>query len=260
TIIFGSRMEVPECNMCHVPLDEEEHQPRHLGCSHDACTACIKALINNGSFECPMCRRIIKANKAEDLPINHGVVQILRLFKGFKMSENKLEEEGATANVIEVCNIHKLTVDKKCVTCKVWICVQCKVFHIPDTGCVIQNSTEVLKTMKKEHKEKEEFALSFIRNELSSLSSKLSVTETEKKRLEKEIERLDNQHKNFQNAVEDGTKVLNEVVAAAENVDKANTSKEINGCCYIANEWHQFAQIWCKKNAKSGLTNSLLEV
>ncbi|CAL4243388.1 unnamed protein product [Meganyctiphanes norvegica] len=241
-------MDVPECNVCHIPLDEEEHQPRHLGCSHDSCTACIKALIKNGSFECPMCRKVIKANTAEDLPINHGVIQVLRLFKSFKVSEREPNEEGSTAITKELCKIHKCIVDKRCITCKVWICVQCKELHIPGIGCEIQAYNEALKEMRKEHKKQVEPTLSSIRNNLQSISSKLSGIESEKKKLEEEIEKLDGLHKDLQKAAEDGTKVLNEIVAATVKADKAITSKEFDESVQTANEWHQFAQVWCKIN------------
>lgn len=234
-----SVMEVPECNVCHVALDEEDHQPRHLGCSHDACTTCIKALIKNGLLECPMCRTVVKAYTPDDLQINHGVVQVLRLFKGLNISQNAVNNGGKHSNTKEMCRIHEHTSDSRCVTCKVWICIKCKECHTQDIGCEIQEYGEFLRNSKKEHKEQVELTLMYIRKELTNL-------ESEKKRMEGIFVKL-------QNSIEDGRKTLDKCVAATKNVEEACTSMELNECLNISNEWHQHAQIWRRKNTDKSL-------
>ncbi|CAL4093268.1 unnamed protein product [Meganyctiphanes norvegica] len=252
-------MDVPGCNVCHEPLDEEEHQPRHLGCGHDACNTCVKALIYNGSFitsglVCPLCKRFIIADRAEDLPINHGVIQVMRMFKGFTISETKQNKECATKDTREYCHIHKFIVEMRCITCKLWICVECKEFHILDNGCEVQEYNEALKKLKNEHKVQVQSTLPSVRNNLGLLSSKLSDIDSEKKRLEDKIAKLEDLRKNVQKSVEQGTRVIDEMDAVAARIDMATSSKELNECVHNADELHQFAQIWSKKN-----TDSLLE-
>lgn len=235
-------MEVPECNVCHAALDEDEHQPRHLGCSHDACTACVKSLIKNDSLECPMCRTVMKAFSHEDFLINHGVCQVLRLFKGLNVMEKKQKEEGATANVREVCRIHECTADKRCASCKLWICVYCIELHTADVGCEIQEHSEFLKNEKKKHLEEVKPTLLSVRYNLRLLSSELSYTESEKKKIVEKIEHL-------QRAIQDGRRTLNKFVTATETAIEACTTMELNESVNISKDWHQFAQIWCKKNS-----------
>lgn len=243
-------MNVPECNVCNVPLDEDEHQPRLLGCSHDACTACVKLLIKNGFIECPMCRLVVQVSKAEDLHINHGVVQVLRLFKGFRMSENKPKEEAETANSKVKCGIHEQSVNKKCLTCKVWICAQCTEFHTSDIGCEIQEYMDYLINTKKEHKEEVEPSILALRKNLNSLSTEFSDLEIKKKDIEEQMLKV-------KQSIEEGTKTLNKFVAATVNVDTANTLMELDKTLNTSNEWHQFSKIWRKKHSK--ISDSLLE-
>ncbi|CAL4151186.1 unnamed protein product, partial [Meganyctiphanes norvegica] len=113
------RMDFLECKLCHVTYDEEEHRPRNALCGHEYCTVCIKALIKDSIFMCPKCRQKNNVDAAEDMPVNFGLIDVVRAFKTKSIPLAKETESILPrATDEEVCNFHCKSLRHWCLKCQ----------------------------------------------------------------------------------------------------------------------------------------------
>ena len=113
-------MNYLDCKICHIPFDEKDHQPRQTPCGHGLCTTCVKDCITRSIFKCPRCKKKIKVDVTEDLPVNFDLLDSIRAFKTEFESYLKKETEVGVpgASNYDLCFIHCKPIAHWCFKCR----------------------------------------------------------------------------------------------------------------------------------------------
>eukprot|EP00826_Nyctotherus_ovalis_P065668 TRINITY_DN9657_c0_g1_i12.p1 TRINITY_DN9657_c0_g1~~TRINITY_DN9657_c0_g1_i12.p1 ORF type:complete len:123 (+),score=14.67 TRINITY_DN9657_c0_g1_i12:132-500(+) len=106
-----------ECPSCYNIFDDKERTPRNLNCGHTFCESCLVQFQMNKHYDCPLCRKESSPFKANALPKNYIVLELIQ----------KQQEIIRSANQ---CKVHaEEQLRFFCVTCSYLICPECIVEH-----------------------------------------------------------------------------------------------------------------------------------
>lgn len=249
-------MDFLECKICHIPYDEDDHRPRSAQCGHELCTACLRSLITNGLYCCPKCREVTKINVPDDLPVNFGLIDVIRAFKTNNLSVVKETGErlyGATN--YEICKVHHKAIEYRCLGCEMWICDDCQESHTTLIGCRIVSSSIAVDTMKKKQNQDANAVLTIFNSAVNCASFR--IEEHAKKRKEhiemankhaEEEEKLSymleqgNDHKKYLIESQKHLTSADSPYALMDRIDELTTRK-------------QFLHSWTVKNLGDGSLN-----
>ncbi|CAL4149346.1 unnamed protein product, partial [Meganyctiphanes norvegica] len=227
-------MDFLECKICHVPYDEEDHRPRHAPCGHEYCSACIKALIKDNIFECPKCRQKNKVCTPDDMPVNFGLIDVIRAFQSKSIplaKESVLGAPGAAND--EVCDVHCKAIAHWCFKCQLWICDECLEDHSTLMGCSTDTSTKALKGMKDKQTKDTNSLLTKFEEDTKYVSTKLEEhTKLAEKHGEeaKKLRNLLEEGKIHKEKLEESKKRLNSTISpliASERIKVLEQRKHI---------------------------------
>ncbi|CAL4069075.1 unnamed protein product [Meganyctiphanes norvegica] len=256
-------MDGLNCEVCHISIDEEDRRPRSLGCGHSACSPCIATLIRNGCISCPTCRRIFKVSTVDDLPVNFGMIKIMRALQETRKSILVPELVGAAAKMAEktefLCDIHNTQVKSKCLTCMVWICQNCLEYHNSETGCKIVSANEVIRNMKSKHVRAATPVMSKTEDYLRLTESRIADITKRLKGIEVEQAQLTEKHRRLQDLLKEGKAHRDSVLSALSKLSLANTPMEVSRSAQAALQRERFMQIWSKKNIILGSFQGLMK-
>ncbi|XP_064100925.1 E3 ubiquitin-protein ligase trim-21-like [Macrobrachium nipponense] len=110
-----------ECGICHEVLDEEEHCPLLLPCSHSICATCIVGLIDKGTKSCPFCRQAFSGTSTKSFSPNFALLDMLKYVKRLEetsegplpeMRKKRAFEEWFTVienDIEKICRENKMT-------------------------------------------------------------------------------------------------------------------------------------------------------
>ncbi len=63
------------CPVCMENYNREEHVPKLLRqCGHSVCEECVRQIANNGSLQCPTCRKSVPLDSANSLNSNYDLL------------------------------------------------------------------------------------------------------------------------------------------------------------------------------------------
>ncbi|CAL4236883.1 unnamed protein product [Meganyctiphanes norvegica] len=248
-------MDFLECKICHVPYDEDNHRPRYAQCGHELCTACLKALIKDGAFECPKCRQKNLVYLPEDLPVCFALIDIIRAFKDRNIASVKETApivSGPTTE--EVCNIHSKALGHWCWKCQVWLCIECLESHTTMVGCSTTTSIKALDEMKENQVKNIDELLSIFENDTKFMSSRIQKLNDKKKELfDKRQELLEMAEKfgeevnEICNALEQGNIHKENLIEAKEHLNVATSPHTFSERNNVATHRRQLLHTWCVK-------------
>ncbi|CAL4167883.1 unnamed protein product [Meganyctiphanes norvegica] len=144
-------MEALECDVCHFQVNEVNRKPRNLTCGHTVCSLCLGILKKGNSITCPTCRQVFTVVSVDELPVNFGVIKVLRSLQEDNGSLSRWKSFESLSEMGN-CPIHLCPIESKCTTCKIWICYSCYDLHNLSTGCQILGLSETLQKKKDQHK------------------------------------------------------------------------------------------------------------
>ncbi|CAL4102114.1 unnamed protein product [Meganyctiphanes norvegica] len=210
-------MDFLDCKVCHVPYDEEEHRPRHAPCGHEYCTMCIKALIKASIFMCPKCRQKNKVDAAEDMPVNFGLIDVVRAFKTKSIPLAKeTESRLPRATNDEVCNMHGKSLGHWCRKCQLWLCNECLEHHTSSLGCSTEVATKIMDEMKEKNSKDTDVLLSIFEDDTKFVSSKIQELKDNRKEISDKRQEL----------LERSEKYGEEVIMLTNVLEQGNLQKE----------------------------------
>jgi len=106
-----------ECPSCYITFDDKIRIPRNLNCGHTFCEACLSQLQYAKCYSCPLCRKDVIGFKANSLPKNYIVLELIQ----------KQKDTIKSANMCKTHTEEQLRFF--CVTCTYLICPECIIEH-----------------------------------------------------------------------------------------------------------------------------------
>lgn len=137
------------CDICFFEFGARKKYPRILSCGHTFCQGCIQRLIDNRS-DCPNCNIDINYTSVEDIPINYlikGMSDRLRERKNLIKNVTKTaRRKGSSVNAEELCNLHALGKQLKCLSCSLLLCPTC--IELDHQNCNVVEAMDELQLLK----------------------------------------------------------------------------------------------------------------
>mmetsp|Transcript_32566 Transcript_32566/g.56372 ORF Transcript_32566/g.56372 Transcript_32566/m.56372 type:complete len:373 (-) Transcript_32566:1004-2122(-) len=107
-----------ECSICFCEYNGAEHKPLCHSCGHSLCFTCSEDLLGSrGSFNCPVCDKLIRVDDLQNVPVNFALLSLL---------EKQPEETKVEALH---CKYHSKKAKFFCVTCDYFFCTACFESH-----------------------------------------------------------------------------------------------------------------------------------
>ncbi|CAL4139559.1 unnamed protein product [Meganyctiphanes norvegica] len=238
-------MDFLECKVCHVQYDEEEHRPRHAPCGHEYCSACIKALIKDSIFECPKCREKNKVVAVEDMPVNFGLVDVIRAFKTKSIPLAKeTESRLPTATNDEVCNMHCKSLSHWCLKCQLWLCNECLENHTSFLGC----STQTIDVMKDKTNKDTDVLLTIFEDDAKSVSSKIQELNDKRQELLEISDKYGEEVKVLTNILEQGNLQKEKVIDSKRHLNDTDSPHSVSDTLKDLIQRKQMLRNWSVKN------------
>ncbi|CAL4060498.1 unnamed protein product [Meganyctiphanes norvegica] len=258
-------MDFLECKVCHVPYDEEDHRPRHAPCGHEYCPACIKALIKDNIFECPKCRQKNKVDDAEDMPVNFGLIEVVRAFKTKSIplaKETESRSSGATNE--EVCNMHGKSISHWCLKCQLWLCHGCLEHHTSLLGCSTAVETKAIEGMKETNSKDTDVLLTIFEEDTKFVSSKIKELNDKRKEIADKRQELLERFEKYGEKVDMLTGVLEQgnlqkenVIEAKRDLNAADSRHTVTDRLKDLTQRKQMLRTWSVKNIGTALLDLL---
>ncbi|XP_076029320.1 uncharacterized protein LOC143018093 isoform X2 [Oratosquilla oratoria] len=96
--------EILACSVCYEYYNGRRHKPCVLpDCGHVVCSSCASSLWENRKIRCPTCRKMIDVTALDTLPINHGLLDVIKglsqkkSIKEYEENLNQLYDAKAVA-------------------------------------------------------------------------------------------------------------------------------------------------------------------
>ncbi|CAL4140718.1 unnamed protein product [Meganyctiphanes norvegica] len=253
-------MDFLECKICHIHYDEEEHRPRNAPCGHEFCTVCISALIKDSLFVCPKCRQKNRINVANDMPVNFGLIDVIRAFKSKSINSAKETDpkvSGATND--EVCIVHCKELTHWCYKCQFSICKECLESHITIAGCSTTTAQKAIEDMKEKHLKNVDMALKTFQQDTKYLSFRIQQLHDEKQDHLEKAEKCDEEVKNIFNSIEQGKNLKERLLESNKLLNEPTSPLTFSEKIKVANQRKQILHAWSVKNVERDTPAGLLK-
>ncbi|CAL4127165.1 unnamed protein product, partial [Meganyctiphanes norvegica] len=253
-------MDFLECKICHVPYDEEDHRPRHAPCGHEVCTACVKALIKNGIFECPKCRQKNKVDVPSDMPVVFGLIDVIRAFKTRNIPmPNETEPSTSGTSNAEVCKVHHKAIGHRCLKCQMWLCQDCLESHSTLIGCSTISSSNAVNGMKEQHKKDINILRTLFEEDESYVSSKIQEHTDNRKELLEKAEKHSEEIEKFSKLLEKWKIHKEKFEESITHLDATNSPLAVMDKIEVLTQSKQSLRSWSVKNLGTHSQISLLK-
>ncbi|CAL4119893.1 unnamed protein product, partial [Meganyctiphanes norvegica] len=240
-------MEGLECDVCHEIMIDDKLRPRSIRCGHTACRVCVKKLIRNSTLECPACRQSYQVSSIDDLPVNFGMIKMIRALKGVTILN---EPVGASAIPPEknLCSIHGFLIVKRCQKCQVWICEHCIELHRQESGCSVSSVEDALKDIKENHIKSAQSKMDHFKNSLQVVSERIGCIGEKISKLEEEVTHLKEDEQRYTQILSDSNGIVDAVMACHNSLNSANTPQDVNDHIHNSLQRECYLELWTKKN------------
>ncbi|CAL4082239.1 unnamed protein product [Meganyctiphanes norvegica] len=249
-------MDFLECKICHVPYDEEEHRPRHAPCGHEICTACIGALIKDSIFECPKCRQKNKIDAPNNMPINFGLIDVIRAFKSKRIPMAKETDSSASgASNEEMCIIHCKSLTHWCFKCQIWICKECIEAHTSLVGCTTASAPKAMENMKEKHNKSMDILLATFEQDTKYMAFNIKELNDKKRELLEKAEKCGEEAQKIYNVLEQGENHKEMLVESTNLLNETTSRTAFSEKIKVATQRKQILHTWSIKNLATNFSN-----
>lgn len=261
-----------ECGVCfNLYKDEGDRRPRSLSCGHSFCSACVSAIIKDDGLICPTCRTSHDVFRLEQIAVNYGLLEILKIVGTPEEDENRSNSKEEKPSIIDCptpapedcCSEHGELWQYRCVPCDEWMCSKCLVVEHLDKGCRVISSRQALEELLQIQRNVGISSLKFYDTKIVKLAQYESLLEFHLQKqdilfngLMELVERQNHvinlvrgERERLQSAVEEGKIKRNALSFAIERTKHADSQREFSYLLKEIRNWDTKLEEWAKQSA-----------